>query len=496
MVTRVRADLALVILIVGLAGAPASAATFHVDPGDPTAFTSIQEAIDRARHFDVVIVHPGIYEEAIDFHGKAITVRSLDPNDPNTVAATMIKSSPTGSTAVSFQSGETELSVLAGLTISSPAADGINLLQDYAKPQIIRCTVTGCGFDGIRGGSPTIVACTITRNQDGGISLCSGEIRDCTITHNGLSLGVGSSGIYQGQGEIRNCTISGNGQRGIDSHRGDIFNCTISDNGEWGVWLAGDNVTVKDCEVFGNGNGLMLSGADRAQVYSCVISGNKGFGINTYAGTATVRNCTIANNSDNGIYCWYNAVLSVVNCVIAYNHEYGIFSEIASADSSYNDFWGNGQGAYDGKLGGREHDMQEPPWFIDDGYWGNDGLWRQGDYHLMSKVGRWDPVARAWVKDPIDSPCLDRGDPDTPFLDEPYPNGGRANLGAYGGTPEASKSEGGVSCTQYPEMDFNHDCKVDQADLDIFLQHWLECNLDPEDACWPDGPPPAPEVQR
>jgi hypothetical protein len=72
-------------------------------------------------------------------------------------------------------------------------------------------------------------------------------------------------------------------------------------------------------------------------------------------------------------------------------------------------------------------------------------------------------------------------------------HGGRINMGAYGGTAEASKSEGPKPmCTKYPEMDFNHDCKVNQVDLDTFMQHWLECNLDPEDACWPAGVPQSP----
>ncbi|MDP2896114.1 MAG: choice-of-anchor Q domain-containing protein [bacterium] len=44
-----------------------------------------------------------------------------------------------------------------------------------------------------------------------------------------------------------------------------------------------------------------------------------------------------------------------------------------------------------------------------------------GDYHLLS-----------W------SPCIDAGDPSSPFSEEPQPNGGRINMGAYGNTPEAS----------------------------------------------------------
>jgi hypothetical protein len=39
-------------------------------------------------------------------------------------------------------------------------------------------------------------------------------------------------------------------------------------------------------------------------------------------------------------------------------------------------------------------------------------------------------------------------------------------------------------CTAFPAMDFNRDCKVDFADLAIFADGWLECNLDPPETCW------------
>lgn len=38
------------------------------------------------------------------------------------------------------------------------------------------------------------------------------------------------------------------------------------------------------------------------------------------------------------------------------------------------------------------------------------------------------------------SPCIDAGDPNSPYLLEPQPNGGRINIGTYGNTTAASKS--------------------------------------------------------
>lgn len=60
------------------------------------------------------------------------------------------------------------------------------------------------------------------------------------------------------------------------------------------------------------------------------------------------------------------------------------------------------------------------------------------DLHLQSKRGRWTPLG--FVQDSVNSPCLDAGDPASPFANEPKPNGSRINLGAFGNTDQASLS--------------------------------------------------------
>jgi hypothetical protein len=67
-------------------------------------------------------------------------------------------------------------------------------------------------------------------------------------------------------------------------------------------------------------------------------------------------------------------------------------------------------------------------------------LWVTGDYHLQSQAGRWDSATGKWLHDTLTSPCIDAGDPATPVGQEPAPNGGIINIGAYGGTTQASKS--------------------------------------------------------
>ena len=78
---RKRITLAALALTVGF-GEVGVADTIHV-PGD---FTTIQAAIDAAvSGADEVVVAPGTYIEAIDFVGKAITVRSSGGPDVTTI---------------------------------------------------------------------------------------------------------------------------------------------------------------------------------------------------------------------------------------------------------------------------------------------------------------------------------------------------------------------------------------------------------------------------
>jgi hypothetical protein len=63
-----------------------------------------------------------------------------------------------------------------------------------------------------------------------------------------------------------------------------------------------------------------------------------------------------------------------------------------------------------------------------------------GDYHLKSQAGRWDPKSQTWVLDELTSPCIDAGDPASDWTAELWPHGERINMGAFGGTPQASMS--------------------------------------------------------
>lgn len=60
------------------------------------------------------------------------------------------------------------------------------------------------------------------------------------------------------------------------------------------------------------------------------------------------------------------------------------------------------------------------------------------DFHEKSTAGHY--ANGLWVIDSVTSPAIDRGDPAASVGREAMPNGGRANLGVFAGTKEASKS--------------------------------------------------------
>lgn len=65
-----------------------------------------------------------------------------------------------------------------------------------------------------------------------------------------------------------------------------------------------------------------------------------------------------------------------------------------------------------------------------------------GDFHLKSRAGRWDPSAQVWkTNDAVSSPLIDAGHSAGSWTNEPDPNGRRMNIGLFGGTEWASKSE-------------------------------------------------------
>ncbi len=177
-----------------------------------------------------------------------------------------------------------------------------------------------------------------------------------------------------------------------------------------------------------------------------------GGGLHIYAAEPTVSNNVIARNSaywGGGLYC-LNSIPLIVNNTIARNRPNGLHLDSTGgpgrqASVRNNIVWENevyvepgvSAGAYDIRFnnirGGwqGEGNFEADPLFADS---------NTGDYHLKSAAGRWNAQAGVWVIDGTTSPCIDAGNPADAAGDEPDPNGRRVNMGAYGGTGQASKS--------------------------------------------------------
>lgn len=91
------------------------------------------------------------------------------------------------------------------------------------------------------------------------------------------------------------------------------------------------------------------------------------------------------------------------------------------------------------------------------------------EYHLRSGTGRWNQEGRSWDRDRVTSPCIDAGDPNSDWTAELWPHGRKINLGAFGGTPQASMSLSKIGSP----ADLNNDETVDTRDLQLLTDQWL-----------------------
>ncbi len=378
------------------------------EPGDPKEdgsfehpFDSIQEAINKSIPGDTVIVLPGTYTGEgnydIDYDGKVITVRSKEGPETCIIDCEM------QGRGFDFHSGEGANSVLEGFTITNGQADyfGGGIRVDKASP-----TVTNCYF-----------------------------IRNSAIHGGGMY-------NYSSKPVLTNCTFIGN-----------------SANYGGGMYNSGGTLTLTNCTFIGNsannsGGGLYHSSSSSDHsLTNCTFTGNSangyGGGLCKYYGNYPLTNCTFSGNVANKGGGLYNGLgrLTLTNCILWGNIDdsgRGESGQISGTKTVVNfsciEGWtgtlegGNNIGAY--------------PLFADPGYWDfndtpndpNDDLWFNGDYHLKSESGRWDPTSEIWIIDDVTSQGIDAGDPNSPIGHEPFPDGGIINLGAYGGTNQASKA--------------------------------------------------------
>jgi hypothetical protein len=242
-----------------------------------------------------------------------------------------------------------------------------------------------------------------------------------------------------------------------------VNNCRIVENPDGGILIdSHDNVTITNCYIAANGTAGIYAYASAPIIRTCVVVQNYDSGIRAIRG-GDISNCTVADNNGIGIWISQGAIL---NSIVWGNGQRQLYNPDDNASVTYCDvqsIW-PGQG-----------NLDTDPLFADP---------NSGDYHLNSQAGRWDPDSASWVKDDVTSLCIDAGEPMSPIEHEPFPNGGRINMGAYGGTAEASKSYFGEPvCEVIIAGDINGDCIIDFKDFTLMALHWLEC-IGPNQGGW------------
>jgi len=299
--------------------------------------------------------------------------------------------------------GATEQATLDGFTITSGNADGV---EEYDRH------VGGGVYSD--SGSPLIRYCTLTKNS-------------CRRYGAGMYIGGPCHAVIEG------CDIIGNGSQ--------------DDGG--GLFLSGDfgaecapvimNCIIRDNWAGDGSGGIRCDDYTSPTIGNCIVAGNasgdEGGGVSCKWGARPrIENCTIVGNSSRyggGVYCIETDTV-IADCLIGENKAaHG--DEIALALLQEEQRQGTTVTiAHSDVRGGQDNvyvdhgcvlvwsgtNMSVDPCFASPGYWDAD-VWIEGDYHLKSGTGRWDPDSQSWVLDDVTSPCIDAGDPNSYIRYEP-----------------------------------------------------------------------------
>jgi len=448
-------------------------------------YPNIQAAIDDACNGDIIYLAPGRFSGSgnrdLDFNGKAITVSSLDPNDPCVVAATIIDCNGEEGEyrGFYFHSGESLNSLLEGVTITNGKC-----LYFSTFGGAIYCINS----------SPKISKCLVERNYAGygAIALLDSNavISNCIIRKNYTEgCGSGAAGIF----------IMSNHSNILVEHSAIVEN-TAKDRypGGLGVnvrypWMSEEDINesnciLVNCLIAGNSpSGVTCDTKSTVWMYSSDVSDNKGFGI-TIKGLVYFINSILWNNNSNA--SGNDVSLEGTSTNIAkIIFEYSTFDP-RKIYISWQDGW---RGAYEVGLGcitfNRFIDPNFSPCFVRQTCWNDNGtpdydrddyVETLGDYHLKSEGWRWDADTNQWTWDDVTSRCIDAGNPGYSLGDEPitlsvdplhrFGVNKRIDMGAYGGTAEASMPPYGWALLS----DIDNNGKVNFVDFYYLANYYLQ----------------------
>ena len=283
---------------------------------------------------------------------------------------------------------------------------GVGIFAD-ATPTVIR----NCRF---------AANCTPQREtDDGGVVYFNGACGGSAMT-NCVLVGNGEIYSYQsGNASGHNGALVVNMSKATDTL--DVKNCTIAYNlthgasAPGGVHVRQGDVRIADSIVFGNVRG------NRSKI---------GFGADVHVagGSCFMEYCTVTALDDssitgNGLTLDPDGTVRAADpCFVTSCDEYQSYLDIGAS-------WINCKAA-------------------------NRARHAAIDVHLLSSAGYCLNDGTPGPETDVYSPCIDTGDPDADCSREPDPNGDNVNQGAYGNTPEASKTSTGQPAIASGEVTF------------------------------------------
>ena len=257
--------------------------------GNPADYRSIQEAINALDDGDAIVVMPGTYYENINMHGKAITLQSSDPTNPQIVESTIIDGNASGP-VIMCNTNEGRNTVITGFVITNGNyGTGGGMYNNYSNATVSNCIFrfNAANFKGggifNAHGSPSIINCTISGNTSGD----------------------DGGGIYS----YRNTLIAENC----------IINCnTASCYGGGMCYDSCDSIVpIENCTFIGNtaenGGGIFTDRRSQAKVINCTFSGNIAYvhGGGIFAGwqsSATIKDSYFCWNTLDAAYGGYTDI--------------------------------------------------------------------------------------------------------------------------------------------------------------------------------------------
>jgi len=394
---------------------------------------------------------------------------------------------------------------------NSTNADGGGMYShSTSDPNLVHCTFSlnraeqnGGGIAG--GGTGTMSFCLFSKNvaaYGGGLHNDSSSvtIRHCTFCANTADSG---GGIYYDGGisEVRNCTLIDN-----TADNGKALACVISTDEPNDLlvinsilWDGGDEVwhddkvvfSVTYCDVQGGWSGGAV-GVGNIDVDPCFVDAANGdYHLKSQAGRWDSQTYRSADFQGDGIvdltdFAELSRYWLVTNAILQYDLNSDGIIDIVDLEIFARQFLTPGV-----EPGGSQPYLSAD--FQGDGivnlidfaefsrYWlmvvddylpydlDRSGIVDVGDLHLFIEQYFTSGLGY-WICDSVTSRCIDAGNPSSCRTDEP---GGKANIrvnmGAYGGTSQASKTPAGRSLLS----DLNNDGIVDVEDLIVQIEDWL-----------------------